>query len=105
MQGANFIFGYVQGGETSIADMYGTEPTAMHPPDEELGGTNDIVAFGGREEGGTTTIEFQIPLDSGDANDKPLSPGSTYSVILARGTADEFLVYHAARGVSEITLD
>jgi hypothetical protein len=63
------------------------------------------VAYGGREEGGTTTIEFQIPLDSGDANDKPLSPGSTYPVLLAWGTVDEFQVYHAARGLSEITLD
>ncbi len=105
MQGANFILGFVQGNETSIADMYGTEPTAVHPPDEELGGTNDIVAYGGREEGGTTTIEFQIPLDSGDAYDKPLSPGSTYPVLLAWGTVDEFLPYHGGRGASEITLD
>lgn len=105
MQGANFIFGFVQGDQTSIADMYGTEPTAVHPFDEELGGTNDIVAYGGREEGGTTTIEFQIALDSGDAYDKPLSPGSTYPVLLAWGTVDEFQLYHGGRGVSEITLD
>jgi hypothetical protein len=105
MQGANFIFGFVQGDQTSIADMYGTEPTAVHPLDEELGGTNDIVAYGGREEGGTTTVEFQIALDSGDVYDKPLSPGSTYPVLLAWGTVDEFQPYHGGRGASEITLD
>jgi hypothetical protein len=105
MQGANYIVGAVQGGQATIADMYGTQPTVAHPVDEELGGTDDIVAYGGQETGGRTTIEFQIPLDSGDAYDKALVPGESYVVLLAMGSTDELLAYHATRGASEITLD
>jgi hypothetical protein len=107
MQGANYVFGYVQDGGTFIQDMFGTRPTGpgSHPPDEELGGTNDVLEYAGREEGGVTVVEFKIPLDSGDEYDKPLSAGASYSIILAWGSQDDFGAPHSARGSAEITLD
>jgi hypothetical protein len=107
MQGANYLFGYVQGGETSIQDMFGTRPAGpgSHPPDEQLGGSNDVLEYGGREEGGMTVIEFKIPLDSGDRYDKPLIPGTTYDIILAMGSSDDLESYHAARDYSQMTVD
>ena len=107
MQGANYILGYVQGGQTVIEDMYGTRPSGpgSHPADVELGGRNDILEYGGREEGGVTAIEFKIPLDSGDEYDKPLRPGMSYGIILAMGPSDDLQSYHSARGYAEITLD
>lgn len=107
MQGANFVFGYVAGGQTIIEDMFGTRPSGpgSHPPDEQLGGKNDVLEFGGREEGGVTVIEFKVPLDSGDEYDKSLRPGSSYSIILAMGSSDDLQSYHSARGYAEITLD
>ena len=97
MQGANFILGYVAEGNSVIFDMYGVAPVGRnsHPPDEELGGTNDIVEFGGVEVDGSTTLEFKIPLDSGDQYDKPLVPGETYAVIAAAGRSDDADSPHA----------
>ena len=107
MQGANYVFGYIEDGVASVEDMFGTKPAGFdsHPPDEELGGTNDIVEYGGVEMGGVTLVEFKMPLDSGDAYDKPLSGGGTYSVLLAQGSDDDLTSVHSARGYSEITLD
>jgi hypothetical protein len=107
MEGANFVFGYVKDGVPHVEDMFGTKPAGLgsHPPDEELGGSNDILEYGGVEMGGVTVIEFKIPLDSGDAYDRPLSAGATYRVLLARGSGDDLTSVHTARGYSEITLD
>jgi hypothetical protein len=107
MQGANFIFGYVQDGTPVVQDMFGTKPKGRgsHPPDEQLGGTDDILEFAGSEQGDLTVIEFRIPLDSGDEFDKPLSAGTTHTVILARGRSDDSDSRHAAEGQAEITLD
>jgi hypothetical protein len=95
MQDADYLFGYVQDGETMIWDAYGTEPTgANHPPDEDLGGADDIVAFAGIEADGVTTIEVQRPLETGDAYDQQLEPGQSYPIIIAIGGEDAFNAYH-----------
>jgi hypothetical protein len=106
MQGANYLFGYVGNGEALLWDAYGTAPRgANHPPDEELGGTNDIVAFAGVEEEGVTRFEVQIPLDSGDTFDRPLEAGRTYPIIVAIGTQDEYNAYHQNYARGELILD
>ncbi len=95
MEGADYLFGYVTGEGVQVWDAYGTAPTGNnHPPDEELGGSNDIVTYAGVEENGTTLIEWQIPLDSGDEYDNVLEPGQSYPAILAYGTDDDFEAYH-----------
>ena len=95
MQGANLIIGYLESGTPSLRDDWGVATTS-HASDVDLGGSDDVTVDGGSESGGETTIEFTIPLDSGDEYDKPLSPGNTYPVILARGPdgADDFTTYH-----------
>jgi opacity protein-like surface antigen len=95
MSEANLIIGYVESGTAYLRDDYGVAATS-HAPDTALGGTDDVTINGGDETGGETTIEFTIPLDSGDSYDKPLSPGNSYPVILARGPdgADDFSTYH-----------
>ena len=106
MQGANYLFGYVTDGEALLWDAYGTAPRgAAHPPDEDLGGTNDIVAFAGVEEQGVTRFEIQIPLDSGDPYDRPLDPGKTYPIIVAIGAQDEYNAYHTNYARGELVLD
>jgi len=105
MQGANFIFGMVVDGQAQIWDAYGVGPTGPHPADVDLGGTSDIVAYGGIEENGVTRFEVQIPLDSGDRYDRPLRRGQRYKMITAVGTADDFDARHSSRATGEITLD
>jgi len=106
MQGANYLIGLVQDGQAQLWDAYGTAPTGnTHPPDDELGGSNDVVAFAGVEEGGVTRFEVQIPLDSGDANDKALLPGETYPVIVAGSNSDDYAARHTFRAGGQLTLD
>lgn len=106
MQGADYIFGYVENGEAQIWDAWGTERTgANHPPDAELGGSDDIVTFAGVEENGVTRFEVQIPLDSGDDYDNTLVPGESYPIIVAMGDQDEFNAYHSRYVSGEISLN
>ncbi|MBN1936579.1 MAG: hypothetical protein JW934_18095 [Anaerolineae bacterium] len=107
MQGANYVFGYVKDGQTFIDDMFGAKPfgPGSHPADIDLGGSNDILEFGGSETDGVTLIEFKIPLDSGDANDKPLLSGQSYPIIVAFGNRDDFSSTHAGRGYAAIDID
>ena len=105
MKDADYLFGYVEDGEAKFWDAYGTGPVgATHPPDDELGGSNDIVDFAGVEEGGVTRFEIQIPLDSGDEYDKALTPGETYAIIVAMGPTDEYNSKHFFVGSGELTL-
>ena len=105
MQGANFIIGTVRNGRVEIRDDYGIA-SLSHGSDLDNGGTNDILAYAGRELNGQTTLEFIIPLDSGDRLDKPLEPGETYEVLVAfHNTNDNFSARHSQRGSGEIRLD
>jgi hypothetical protein len=105
MQGANYIIGTVRNGRTEIRDDYGMGPLT-HGSDIENGGTDNILAAAGRELDGQTTLEFVIPLDSGDPFDKPLTPGGTYDVLVAfHDTSDSFSTRHSQRGSGEIRLD
>lgn len=105
MQGANFIIGAVRNGQVEIRDDYGTG-LLSHGSDIDNGGTDDILAYAGRELNGQTTLEFVIPLDSGDRFDKPLEPGQTYDILVAfHDTSDSFFTRHSQRGSGEIQLD
>lgn len=105
MAGANYLFGYVEQGEAQIWDAYGTAPTgANHPPDTDLGGTDDIVAFVGVEEAGVTRFEVQVLLDSGDDYDATLEPGMTYPFIVAMGDADAYNAPHTMYDRGELLL-
>jgi len=103
--GANFVIGYVADGETVVRDHYGTRGN-LHEADTDLGGTDDLLAFAGTEAGGETTIEFVIPLDSGDSYDRPLQPGQTYVLLVSyQDSRDDFISWHSRHGIGEITLD
>lgn len=103
--GGNYIIGYVTETETVVVDHAGTRGN-LHEADVDLGGTDDIVAFAGTETNGETTIEFTIPLDSGDPYDRTLAPGGTYTLLVAyQDTRDDLISWHSRHGMGEITLD
>jgi hypothetical protein len=103
MKDANLIIGYVKDGTAFIRDDWGTANTA-HNSDVSLGGTDNVKLISGNESDGITEIQFQLPLNSGDALDQVLSKDNSYTVILAKGNSDDFILYHAARGQTTITL-
>ncbi len=104
MKGANFILGYVKDGEVKLDDDYGSDAYA-HKSDTKIGGTSDVTLVGGTETGGTTTIEFTIPLDSGDKNDAKIDVNGDTTVLLAYGTSrDSFLAKHKYRTALKVNL-
>lgn len=106
MANANIIIGYVSNGTLNIRDDFGVSQSS-HSSDLSLGGTSNILVSSGTEENGATTIQFQIPLNSGDQFDKVLTPGQNISLILARGgnSADNFTSVHNAVGSGQIMIE
>lgn len=101
MQGANYILAAVTPGGLVVEDHFGTGPTS-HRRDAR----NDVLRAAGAISGGQTVVEFVIPLDSGDPEDKPLLPGRTYTVLLAyHRTSTGFTAIHTARGSVQMKLE
>lgn len=105
MEGANYIIGAIHEGILTIRDDYGHEPLA-HMEDTAMGGEDNIIAAAGNEWPDQTVIEFIIPLDSGDAADKPLLPGHQYTILVSYHTMfDSFSNRHTRRGSGLLQLD
>lgn len=104
MKGANYILGYVKKGKVELIDDYGDSERG-HKSDEKLGGTNDVTLIGGEEKGKTTTVEFSIPLDSGDKYDSALDVNGETIVLLAYGGGrDSFKSKHKFRKTIKVNL-
>ena len=104
MKGADYIIGYVKDGKVELRDDYG-DSERSHKADEELGGTSDVTVIGGEEKGGTTTLEFSIPLDSGDTFDTVIDPqGETVVHLASGGKRDSFISKHQFRTTITVNL-
>jgi len=104
MKGANFLLAYVQDDSTIFRDDYGSGRFG-HQSDTELGGKDHILECRGKEEKGVTTVEFKIPLNSGDQYDKLLKPKKEYTILLGLGKKDDFHKRHFLKVKAKITLD
>lgn len=102
MKDANLVIGYVQGGAVHIRDNYGTSPASHAADTSAAGGRDNVTDKQGQESEGSTRIRFKMPLDSGDAKDRALVPGNTYTVLLAHGPneSDGFETYHGTTRVA-----
>lgn len=103
MKGANFIIGYVKGGKVEVFDHYGTEKN-KHKEDETIEGKSDLSNVSGSELDGQTVLEFSVPLDSGDATDKPVSVQGDTIVLLAYGRSDSIVLKHRFRAILKVNL-
>ena len=98
MKGADMIIGWVEDdGDVLVFDTFGEGETGPHPMDEENGGTYDILALGGRQADGYTTIEFQRKLDTGDPKDKPISRDGETRILWALSSKDSFSASHGLK--------
>lgn len=105
MQGADFIIA-VHDGQPQIWDAWGVGRTgATHPPDTEIGGTFDILEYAVARDGGWLRLEALRPLISSDPNDKSLSPGQVYAIIVGIGSSSAFDAPHVFRGRGEMALE
>lgn len=105
MKDADMIFGWVSGGTPSVLDIYSTGAFGPHPPDQQLGGTNDLLETGGVEANGFTIIELKRKLDTRDRYDKAFTKGQNINIIWGLGTSDSLDSPHNARGSGSIKLD
>ena len=99
----DMVLGFVNDGQASVFDMFSTAELGPCTADSELGGSDDILEFGGKEEGGFTIIEFKRALDTSDQYDKALAEGAI-KIIWAYGPDDEITKKHAVRGDGEISI-
>lgn len=103
MNNADIVLGDISDDKVAVYDQYSTGNFGPHVSDEQLGGTNDILEFGGKEIVGYTTIEFKRALDTGDKYDHPLMKGAN-KIIWAYGSDDQMTTKHFSRGYGEIDL-
>ena len=103
MKGANFLIGYFKGGKAEVFDHYGTE-LKKHKEDEKIEGQSNLSNVSGSEQDGHTVLEFTVPLDSGDAMDKPVNAQSETIVLLAYGRSDSIVLKHRFRAILKVNL-
>ena len=103
MKEADMVFAFIQGNNVEIMDSYSSGNFGPHAPDSDLGGTDDILASGGKEDGEFTTIEFQRSLITGDNYDIAITSGAN-KVIWAYGESDNQTDKHSKRGYGEIVI-
>jgi hypothetical protein len=101
MKGADMVLGWVKDGQVEIRDLYCTDNLGTHPGDMELGGANNILASGGKEEGGSTTLEFKRALNTGDKYDIAIKAGAN-QIIWSYGNSDNPDLKHRNNGYGEI---
>jgi hypothetical protein len=101
MQGANILIAGIDGEVVTIEDHYGNTPTS-HKKDD----VTHVVQVAGSETSEGSVLEFRIPLDSGDDQDKPLVAGSEVIIILAyHDSSDTLTMRHSKRSTSALVLD
>lgn len=106
MEDADIIFGWVDAsGKSHILDTHSEGPYGPHPPDEELGGTQDILAFAATEREGVTTIEFSRDRATPDKYDKDLLGEDGNIIIWAYGESDNYRDYHRISGFGSIGVE
>lgn len=103
MKDADIVLAYVKEDQIEIFDQYSTGNFGPHPSDEELGGTNDILEYGGTELDGVTTIEFKRLLKTEDKYDLELKSGKN-KIIWAYSNQDDTQARHGIRGYGEIEI-
>ena len=101
MLAADMVFGYITADTVMVSDHFGTG-NYSHLPDTELGGTDDILEYGGKEEEGFTIIEFKRPMVTNDKYDIPLVE-SVQTIMWAYGLHDNE-EKHIAAGFIEINI-
>ncbi|MFX0013006.1 MAG: DOMON domain-containing protein [Promethearchaeota archaeon] len=104
MQDADMIFGWVNSTGVFAMDTFSIGQFGPHPPDLDLGGTNDIVDFNGTELNEITTFEFKRLLTTGDEYDKSIPTSGKVKMLWALGSSDDFTSSHIERGSFEFFL-
>jgi hypothetical protein len=102
LRGTRLVMGYVDGDRTVVEEHIADPPD--HRPKVSLGGTSGVLSASGREQDGTTTIDFELLLDTGDSFDVPLVPGQSYFTTFAWSHEDDLDHHSASRSAIDLVL-
>ena len=96
MLDADMYFGWVSSnGSVGMVDAFSTGDYGPHPPDTDLGGTDDILDYNGSEIDQTTIIEFKRGIISPDSDyDNSIPLVGEITIIWAYGVTDNYLDQH-----------
>ena len=105
MKNADMVLGFVNAGNVTVQDQNSTGNYGPHVPDVALGGTDDILEYGGSQNQSFTTIEFKRRMNTGDRFDKAFVQGQVVPVIW--GLSDSIRVdeKHSADGKGSLSLE
>ncbi|HPF16847.1 MAG TPA: DOMON domain-containing protein [Thermotogota bacterium] len=86
MKDADIKIANIVDGKVTLEDHYGTSATG-HRQDKE----NEIKTFAGTESDGWTFVEFIMPLNTSQADDKAIKLGEKTKVIIAYSSSTDVL--------------
>lgn len=104
MAGVDFIAGHVDGENAVVWDLFSENPRCPIRMDTAIGGTNDILRYGGQQVDGVTTIEFERLFATGDEYDYEIRAGDPIAIIWALSDSNSMTVPHRERGSTTIIL-
>lgn len=97
MKNIDIVIAYVLlNGVAKISASYSTGFAGLHVSDTTLGGSFDVISYGGMEDENWTVVEFSRKLDTGDRYDFVVTPEKPFRVIWAYGLVDDFLSMHVS---------
>jgi hypothetical protein len=106
MKDTDIVIAYVLPNSTvMIRDDYSTGFAGPHNADELYGGRDDIIKYGGSDNGEYTVVEFSRKLDTGDRYDYKVIPGERMRIIWAYGAVDDFLSDHVEAGSGTVVVE
>ncbi len=106
MKDADIIMGSIENGRATVLDENCTGNYGPHENDTLLGGTYDILEYGGSEKGSNTVIELKRKMNTGDKFDKAFVPGQQVPIIWAMAdTTDDGVKHNMATGEGVMVLE
>ena len=104
MKDADIILGARKEPAMVLYDMYSTGVYGPHPPDNTLGGTDNLLERAGMYQDGVITLECSRLLVTGDSYDTVLIPGEEVSILWASATSPDYKDKHDRKATSTIIL-
>lgn len=104
MAGVDYIAGYVDGENVVVWDLFSESPRCPIQMDTDIGGSNDILRYGGQQADDVTIIEFERLFASGDEYDYEIRAGDPIAIIWALSESNSMTVPHRERGSTTIIL-
>jgi hypothetical protein len=106
MANADMIFGIVdKSGKLQSIDAWSTGMFGPHPPDQDQGGQNSILASAAGRSRDRVVFEFSRKLNTADRLDKVIPAKGSFKVIWAYSSSPQFNAKHSRAGKATLMMD